>query len=87
MNSIKEIGPRTGQNYIDTIRDDGRRVFIDGEEVNDVTNHSAFREAVKTIAKLYDISSASSNRNLMRFQLEGATESINRIKSFRKPDC
>jgi 4-hydroxyphenylacetate 3-monooxygenase len=36
---------RTGQEYIDGLRD-GRRVFIEGEEVNDVTTHPAFRGAV-----------------------------------------
>ena len=44
MDAVTEIRPRTGQNYIDAIKGDGRKVFIDGEEVNDVTTHPAFRE-------------------------------------------
>jgi len=58
-------GLRNGDQYIDAIKKDGRRVFIDGEEVNDVTVHPAFRDAVKTIANLYNISSDPKNRKIM----------------------
>ena len=73
MDAVTEIRPRTGQNYIDAIKGDGRKVFIDGEEVNDVTTHPAFREAIKTTARLYDIASKPANRNIMRFGLEAKT--------------
>ena len=33
MDAVTEIRPRTGQNYIDAIKGDGRKVFIDGEEL------------------------------------------------------
>ena len=32
-------GLRTGQQYLDAIAKDGRRIFVDGEEVADVTAH------------------------------------------------
>ena len=79
MDAITETRPRTGQNYIDAIKDDGRKVFIDGEEVGDVTTHPAFREAIKTTARLYDIASEPANRNLMRFSAEASPKSITRI--------
>ena len=41
-------GLRTGEQYIDDIKNDGRRVFINGEQVNDVTTHPSFREAVRS---------------------------------------
>ena len=44
-------GLRTGDQYIAGLKDDGRRVFIDGEEVGDVTSHPAFRDAVRSIAE------------------------------------
>lgn len=56
---------RNGAQYIEAIKNDGRRVFIDGEEVRDVTVHPAFRDAVKTIANLYNISSDPKNSDIM----------------------
>ena len=45
--------PFTGQEYLDSLRD-GREVYIYGERVKDVTIHPAFRNAARTIARLYD---------------------------------
>ena len=45
--------PFTGAEYIASLRD-GREVYIDGERVADVTTHPAFRNAVRSIARLYD---------------------------------
>ena len=44
--------PFTGAEYIASLRD-GREVYIDGERVADVTAHPAFRNAVRSIARLY----------------------------------
>ena len=45
--------PFTGAQYIDSLRD-GREVYIYGEQVDDVTTHPAFRNAARSIARLYD---------------------------------
>jgi 4-hydroxyphenylacetate 3-monooxygenase len=45
--------PFTGQEYLESLRD-GREVYVYGERVADVTSHPAFRNSVRTIAKLYD---------------------------------
>jgi 4-hydroxyphenylacetate 3-monooxygenase len=45
--------PFTGAEYLESLRD-GREVWIYGERVDDVTTHPAFRNAARTIAKLYD---------------------------------
>jgi len=45
--------PFTGQEYIDSLKD-GREVYIYGERVKDVTEHPAFRNGVRSIARLYD---------------------------------
>src|SRR6185369_5672198 len=45
--------PFTGQEYLESLRD-GREVFIQGERVDDVTTHPAFRNAARSIARLYD---------------------------------
>src|SRR3954469_15174560 len=45
--------PMNGAEYLETLRD-GRDIWIYGEKVDDVTTHPAFRNGVRTIARLYD---------------------------------
>ena len=57
---------RSGSDYLKSLND-GRQVFVDGEKVADVTKHPAFREAARSVARLYDIAAAPENRELMTF--------------------
>src|SRR5215831_3270204 len=57
---------RSGAEYLRSLND-GRQVFVDGEKVGDVTKHPAFREAARSVARLYDIAAAPENRELMTF--------------------
>jgi 4-hydroxyphenylacetate 3-monooxygenase len=57
---------RTGSDYLRSLND-GRRVFVDGERVNDVTAHVAFREAARSVAQLYDIAATPEMRERMTF--------------------
>ncbi len=57
---------RTGSEYLRSLKD-GRRVFVDGERVADVTAHPAFREAARSIAMLYDIAAEPKLRERMTF--------------------
>ncbi len=45
--------PLTGEEYLESLRD-GREVWLYGERVDDVTTHPAFRNAARSIARLYD---------------------------------
>ena len=45
--------PFTGAEYLESLRD-GREVYVYGERVKDVTTHPAFRNAARSIARLYD---------------------------------
>src|SRR5512141_868610 len=45
--------PFTGAEYLASLRD-GRAVYLYGERVGDVTTHPAFRNAARSIARLYD---------------------------------
>jgi 4-hydroxyphenylacetate 3-monooxygenase len=45
--------PFTGAEFLESLRD-GREVYIYGERVKDVTTHPAFRNAVRSVAQLYD---------------------------------
>src|ERR1700747_3889728 len=57
---------RTGPEYLRSLND-GRQVFVDGERVKDVTAHRAFREAARSVARLYDIAAAPEMRERMTF--------------------
>src|SRR5260370_15997335 len=57
---------RTGSDYLRSLND-GRLVFVDGERVKAVTAHLAFREAARSIARLYDIAAAPEMRERMTF--------------------
>ncbi|MDM5196757.1 4-hydroxyphenylacetate 3-hydroxylase N-terminal domain-containing protein [Fictibacillus enclensis] len=43
----------TGKEYLESLQD-GREIWLNGERVKDVVNHPAFRNSVRSIARLYD---------------------------------
>ncbi len=77
-------GLRTGAQFLDALRNDGRRVFVDGEEVGDVTSHPAFAEPARTIAGLFDIACDPANRELMTYISPTSGGPVNRI--WQMPD-
>ena len=64
--SPNAISLRTGAEYLRSLRD-GRRVFVDGEVVLDVTEHRAFARPARTLARLFDIAAAPEMRERMTF--------------------
>ena len=70
--------PRTGTHYLDGLRD-GRAVFIDGERVDDITTHPAFRESTRSVARLYDIASDPANADVMTAESPYGGDPINVI--------
>ncbi|MFD2924512.1 4-hydroxyphenylacetate 3-hydroxylase family protein [Halobacillus naozhouensis] len=42
-----------GKEYLESLRD-GRVVYLNGEQVDDVTTHPAYRNAARSVARLYD---------------------------------
>ena len=67
MNAPQTLRPRTGAQYLDAIAKDGRRVYYDGELVEDVTTHPAFRGGAKSLARLFDVAADPANDALMNF--------------------
>ncbi len=53
MSQATRTTPLTSEEYLESLRD-GRAVYIDGEPVADVTEHPAFRNSARSIARLYD---------------------------------
>jgi 4-hydroxyphenylacetate 3-monooxygenase len=69
---------RTGKDYIESLRD-GRTVFVNGERVNDVTRHPAFRNSVRSIANLYDLAASPEARQTMTFRSPKTGEPVNKV--------
>jgi 4-hydroxyphenylacetate 3-monooxygenase len=60
----------SGQQKLERMRD-GRAVYIGAERVDDVTQHPAFREGARTIARIYDRKADESERDLFTFEEDG----------------
>ena len=48
------MATRTGAEYVDGLRGDGREVWIGGERVQDVTEHPAFRGSIQGISGFFN---------------------------------
>jgi len=57
-------GPMTGRRYLESLRD-RREVWIDGERVEDVTTHPAFKDMVGELARVYDLQNSPHYRDEM----------------------
>src|SRR5437870_5394888 len=73
---------RTGSDYLRSLND-GRQVFVDGERVKDVTAHVAFREAARSLARLYDIAAAPRMRERMTFSSPKTREPV--LRAYQIP--
>lgn len=60
----KRALPMNGEEYLESLRD-GRNIFFDGERVKDVTSHPAFRNAARSVARLYDALHAPATREIL----------------------
>lgn len=58
---------RTGDEYRESIRD-GRQVWIDGEKVDDVTEHPMFKPAVDARARIYDLAHEAPTQRTMTYR-------------------
>ena len=68
---------KDGRKHLASIRD-GRRILIDGGSVGDVADHPAFRNAVATVGRLYDLQAAPETSQLMTFETRKGGPRVNR---------
>ncbi len=61
---------RTGDEYRESIRD-GRRVFINGERVEDVPSHPMFKPLVDIRARIYDMAHDPKTADIMTYEEDG----------------
>ena len=64
---------RTGDEYRESIRD-GRQVWINGEKVEDVPSHPAFKPIVDVRARIYDMAHEERFQDTMTYRLNGGNE-------------
>ena len=68
---------KTGKEHLECLRD-GREVFLNGEKVDDVTTHPAYKNAVAAAANLYDFQADPENIEWMTFESPTSGERVNR---------
>ncbi|MBS1698901.1 MAG: 4-hydroxyphenylacetate 3-hydroxylase [Actinobacteria bacterium] len=56
----------TGERYKESLRD-GREVWLNGERIEDVTTHPAFKGTVDRLAELYDMQNSDELRDTMTY--------------------
>src|SRR5687768_15322134 len=61
---------RSGADYLSSIRD-GRKIYLGGELVRDVTTHPAFRNAARCFAEIYDRKRSAENLEVMSCEENG----------------
>jgi 4-hydroxyphenylacetate 3-monooxygenase len=66
LDTTTGLGAMTGQRYIESLKD-GREVWLDGEQVQDVTTHPAFTGMVHELARIYDLQHTEAYRDQMTF--------------------
>jgi 4-hydroxyphenylacetate 3-monooxygenase len=68
---------RTGNSHLESLRD-GRKVYLLGEAVDDVTSHPAFRNATASAAHLYDFQCDLQNLERMTFRSPATGDAVSR---------
>ena len=68
---------RTGKDYLRRVRD-GRTIFLDGQQIEEPVDHAAFRNAIRTVARLYDFQASPENLELMTFESPTSGGRVNR---------
>ncbi len=76
---------RSGSDYLASIND-GRKIYIGGETVSDVTTHPAFRNTARAFAELYDLKRAAENVDAMSYEEDGERHSIWYLQAKSKDD-
>ena len=76
---------KTGKEHVESLRD-GRVVYLGSERIEDVTTHPAFRNAVRTVARLYDMKADPAHRETMTYEEEGGRHSIYYLRPKTRDD-
>ena len=76
---------RTGQQYKDSIRD-GRRIWVNGERVSDVTTHPQFKPIVDIRARIFDMQHEEAHRDIMSVVQDGERNALGSALPYTQDD-
>ena len=76
---------RTGAVYKDSLRD-GRKVYINGETVADVTTHPQFKPLVDIRARIFDMQHEAAFRDVMTVRQDGEVNAIGSALPYTQDD-
>lgn len=76
---------RTGQQYRDSIRD-GRRIWVNGERVDDVTTHPQFKPLVDIRARIFDMQHEAAHQELMTVVEDGERNALGSALPYSQDD-
>ena len=76
---------RTGAAYKDSLRD-GRKVYINGEKVADVTTHPQFKPLVDIRARIFDMQHEAGFREVMTMRQDGEVNAIGSALPYTQDD-
>lgn len=74
---------RTGQQFLEGLRQQPPTIWVDGERVEDPTAHPATRNAARSIAALYDLQHEPGLRDVLTYESPGSGERVG--TSFLEP--
>lgn len=78
----KDMHLMTGTEYRESLRD-GRKVWIDGKEVSDVTEHPAFGGMIDAMARMYDMQHEEAYRDALTYV---GKDGIRRGRFYKLPE-
>ncbi|MBS0564985.1 MAG: 4-hydroxyphenylacetate 3-hydroxylase family protein [Proteobacteria bacterium] len=76
---------RTGDEYRESIRD-GRRVFVNGEQLGDVASHPQFRPIVDLRARIHDMAHEAATREVMTVARNGEVSPVANVLPLSQAD-
>lgn len=76
---------RTGQQYKDSIRD-GRRIWVNGERVDDVTTHPQFKPLVDIRARIFDMQHEAAHQDIMTTVEDGERNALGSALPYSQDD-
>lgn len=76
---------RTGEEYRESIRD-GRLVYVNGEQVDDVPTHPMFKPLVDIRARMYDMQHDEATRDIMTVAQDGERNAVGNALPYTQED-
>ena len=81
-----DTGARTGAQYLDGLKADGREIWLGGERIDDVVSHPKLGAAARSMAALFDFQHAHPDEMLMPSPTTGKPVNVTHIEPKSQAD-